>query len=41
MNLQNTLDQLWDQDQIWYNLRGLKADPHLEVWLDLFGIREA
>lgn len=41
MDLQNTLDQLWDQDQIWYNLRGLKADPHLEVWLDLLGIREA
>lgn len=39
-DIQNTLNQLWDQDQIWYNLRGLKADPHLEIWLDLLGIHE-
>lgn len=40
-DLQNTLDQFLDQYQIWYNLRSLKADPHLEVWLDLLDIREA
>ena len=40
-DIQNALNELWDQDQIWYNLRGLQADPHLEIWLDLLGIREA
>jgi len=40
-DIQNTLDKLWDCDQIWYNLRGLQADPHLEIWLDLLSIREA
>lgn len=40
-NLQNTLNELWDRDQIWFNLRGIENDPHLAVWLDLLDIHEA
>ena len=40
-NIQATLNKLRDQDQIWYNLRNLKDDPHLGIWLDLLGIHEA
>lgn len=40
-NIQSILSDLWNQDQIWYNLRGISADPHLAFWLDMLNINEA
>lgn len=40
-DLQNTLNELWSKDQIWYNFRELKADPHIALWIDLLDLREA
>lgn len=40
-DLRQSLDELWDYDQIWLNLRGLEADPQTKMWLKLLGICEA
>lgn len=40
-DLRQSLDELWNYDQIWLNLRGLKADPQTNMWVKLLGIREA
>lgn len=39
--IQGILNSLWSKDQIWYNLRGFKADPNLQFWIEALGIREA
>lgn len=40
-DIQKILKTLWPTDQIWYNLRHLKQDCHLGIWLNLLDIREA
>lgn len=40
-DLRQSLNELWEYDQIWFNLRGLEADPQTKMWLNLLGIREA
>lgn len=39
--LQQSLNELWEHDQIWLNLRGLRANHQTAMWLKLLGIREA
>ena len=39
--IQVILNSLWGQDQIWYNLRGLKEDPNLQFWMEALSINEA
>lgn len=38
--IQLILEELWDADQIWWNLRGLQKDPVVGFWLNNMGITE-
>lgn len=40
-DLRQSLNELWEYDQIWFNLRSLEADPQTKMWLNLLGIHEA
>lgn len=40
-NIQTILNELWDMDQIWYNLRELRDDTIAGFWLNNLEIAEA
>lgn len=39
--IQAILNQKWNNDQIWYNLRGFEEDPNLAFWIKSLDVKEA
>lgn len=39
--IQLILNELWPNDQIWYNLRGFKDERSLDFWVNALGVLEA
>lgn len=39
--IQVILNEMWSDDQIWYNLRNLKKDSALKFWVEALGVQEA